>query len=87
MFNFYTVDEWEDFLAEENPQALKYRRQNSYKINWKPFYIIIHNHKIKELDCKEWFKEHCEGNVWKKYTHQYEFQLKRDALLFKLTWS
>lgn len=85
MFDFYTVEEWEEHLAITSPAALVARLEEDIKFDWKPRYILIQKN-LEELKCEEWIKEHCEG-VWKKYTHQYEFQLKKDALLFKLVWT
>lgn len=86
MFDFYTVEEWEDHLAENAPQALLDRAKYITELGWSSSYILIQKD-LTELNCNEWIKEHCEGGVWKKYTHQYEFQLKKDALLFKLVWT
>ena len=91
MFKFYTVEEWEEYLAKEAPLRLIKRHEDNQKLfelqGWKPKYLLIQIKDLNELHCDEWIKEHCEGGVWKKYTHQYEFMLKKDALLFKIVWS
>jgi len=87
MFEFYTVEEWEEHLEEVAPIRLIIRRERDAEANWSANYILIQNQFLTKLDCLDWIENQCEGEVRIRYSHQYEFILKKDALLFKIVWS